>query len=72
MDYYLSMNVSLGVLIKDVLSYFSKPVWSCKSKSAITENVATDQNTGSLAMLGIPSFEVSLTFLFSVLSYTWI
>lgn len=70
MDYYLSMNVSLGDLIKDVLLYFSKPIWSCKSKAAITENVATDQTTGSLTVLGKPSSEGPLMFLCSVFSYT--
>ena len=60
MDYYLSMNVSLGDLIKDVLLYFSKLIWSCKSKAVVTENVASDQKTGSLAILGKPSFEVPL------------
>lgn len=69
MDYYLSMNVSLGDLIKDVLLYFSKLIWSCKSKAPVTENVACDQNNRSLAILGKPSFEAPLMFLFIVLPY---
>ena len=62
MDYYLSINVSLGDLIKDVLLYFSKLIWSHKSKAAVTENVASDQKTVSLAILGSPLLEVLLLF----------
>lgn len=72
MDYYLFMNVNLGDSIKDVPLYFSKPIWSCKSRAAITENVTTDQITGFPAILGSPSFEVTLLFLFNVLTYIWV